>query len=229
MKSVPLNRYVVFVFVATLGCAIDLATKHWIFAWLGMPGHRTEWLWEGVAGIQTSLNEGALFGFGQGWTIAFVVLSGIAAVAILYALFVRGAARSLSLTIALACVTSGILGNLYDRLGLPSLVWGKCAVCDRVGSLHMSVPLAHHVGDPVYAVRDWIKVVIVRYDWPNFNVADSLLVCGSILLLWHIWKLERCAPSVKHASAQDGSSGPARPEKPAGPGRREKRSIDATR
>jgi lipoprotein signal peptidase len=26
--------------------------------------------------------------------------------------------------------------------------------------------------------------------WPNFNIADSLLVCGACLLMWHafIWR-----------------------------------------
>ena len=40
-------------------------------------------------------------------------------------LFPAGAARSWLLTIALAFVTAGILGNLYDRLGLPGFVWPR--------------------------------------------------------------------------------------------------------
>ena len=43
-----------------------------MFARLGMPGpdSRTWWLWDGVFGFQTSLNEGALFGMGQGlWPV----------------------------------------------------------------------------------------------------------------------------------------------------------------
>jgi signal peptidase II len=179
MKCVPRSRYLVFFSIAAIGCAADLWTKQRVFSWLGMPGGETRWLWTGVAGFQTSLNEGALFGMGQGWTAAFVVLSAISAAAILYSLFFRGAARDLFLTVALACVVAGILGNLYDRLGLPGLRW------------NFSNPPFHHVGDAVYAVRDWIRVVIVRFDWPNFNLADSLLVCGCLLLLRHIWKMEK--------------------------------------
>jgi signal peptidase II len=34
-------------------------------------------------------------------------------------------------------------------------------------------------------VRDWILVMIGPYPWPNFNLADAMLVCGAALLAWH--------------------------------------------
>ena len=63
MKTVQPSRYVLFLLIAIGGCAADLLTKSWIFDRLKMP-HRqpTEWLWQGVFGFTTSLNEGALFG-----------------------------------------------------------------------------------------------------------------------------------------------------------------------
>ena len=60
---------------------------------------------------------------GQGFWLLFAALSIAAAVGILVWLFAAGAARDWLLTVALAIVTIGILGNLYDRLGLPGLVW----------------------------------------------------------------------------------------------------------
>jgi signal peptidase II len=175
---VPLNRYAIFFGIAILGCLLDLATKSWIFGRLGMPGVRpTWWLWEGVFGFQTSLNEGALFGMGQGWVMLFSVLSILIVPGILYWLFVAGAARDLLFTVALGLVTAGVLGNLFDRLGLPGLKW------------HVATPL-HDVGDPVYAVRDWILMMIGRQPWPNYNLADSMLVCGAILLVWHALRHE---------------------------------------
>ena len=36
---------------------------------------------------------------------------------------------------------------------------------------------------PVHAVRDFIQVMIGRWPWPTFNLADSLLVCGAGLLV----------------------------------------------
>ena len=179
MKAVPASRSLVFILIACSGCAIDLITKKCVFAWLGMPdpNGRTHWLWQNVVGFQTSLNEGALFGLGQGLVPVFAVLSVVAAVGIFIWLFYAGAAHDWLLTIALGCITAGIFGNLYDRLGLMSLVWPADGV--------------HVAGQPVYAVRDYVLVMIGPWSWPNFNVADSLLVCGAMLLFWHAFRNRR--------------------------------------
>ncbi len=179
MRAIPPSRYLVFLSIAAVGSLVDLATKHWIFDWLGMPdpfNREVWWIWEGVFGLQTSLNEGALFGIGQGQVLLFILLSCVALVALLVWLFVAGAARDLLLTVALGGVTAGILGNLYDRLGLPGLKWTYASNL-------------HELGEPVHAVRDWILVMIGPWQWPNFNIADSLLVCGAALLAWHAYRL----------------------------------------
>ncbi|MGQ9506155.1 MAG: signal peptidase II [Thermogutta sp.] len=169
-------RFCVFVLLAGLGLAADLATKAWIFYRLGMPGKEPVWwIVPNVFGFQTSLNEGALFGMGQGMTPWFAALSVVFAVGIVIWLFLGGAAKSWWMTIILAGITAGIFGNLYDRLGLHGLKWGE-----GFGG--------HQAGEPVYAVRDWILVMIGRWPWPNFNIADSLLVCGVTALIIHtLW------------------------------------------
>jgi signal peptidase II len=171
---------------AGFGCAIDLLTKRWIFAKLG--SHYIQqgeprapiWLAEGWFGFETSLNEGALFGIGQGRVMEFAVLSVVAALAIFWWLFWARAAHDRLLTVALGCVTGGIFGNLYDRLGLPGLTWAA------------GVP-GHSAGDRIYAVRDWLhfKIDAIQFDWPIFNLADCLLVCGAGLLVLHAF---RCPP-----------------------------------
>jgi signal peptidase II len=163
----PRSRYAVFFCLAVAGVVVDLATKSWIFGLL-LPrgwGH-VQWIWPGHVGLELSLNRGALFGIGQGWVPLFVVLSVLAACGIIYWLFVSGEARSLWLTVALGGIMAGIFGNLYDRLGLHGLEDGE--------------------GAQIYAVRDWILLQWNDvYRWPNFNVADSLLVCGAIILFLH--------------------------------------------
>jgi len=139
----------VFCGVVMAAAALDLVTKRSIFAALGMPGEgrRIEFI-PGVFVLETNLNEGALFGIGQGlsWLFATVSLA------------------------ALALICGGIIGNLYDRLGLPGLQW--------------HAPL-ERVGQPVYAVRDWIHVIVPGViDWPIFNLADSWLVIGAGMLFW---------------------------------------------
>ncbi|QDU98637.1 signal peptidase II [Lignipirellula cremea] len=181
--AVPRNRYVVFFSLAIVGCAIDLLTKHWVFRALGMPG-QTEvyWLIEGYFGFQTATNPGALFGMGGAAQLSwlFALLSVVAALAIPYWLFYHGAASDLVLTIALGSVMGGVFGNLYDRLGL----W--------------SAPGAE--GARICEVRDWILCCYGSYTWPNFNIADCLLVCGAALLMWRAFFTttpEREAPPSK--------------------------------
>ena len=131
-----------------------------------MPAHsETWWLWEPYVGIETAMNRGALFGMGPGYGWVFAALSIVAAIGIVLWLFWYGAARDMLLTITLGLVTGGIGGNLYDRLGL----WQNPGV---PGEWHNEV-------------RDWILFRYGEFTWPNFNIADSLLVCGAILLLWH--------------------------------------------
>lgn len=169
---VPLTRYLIFFAIAIVGGAADLLTKEWAFAWRGMPGQQPEWwLVQGYVGIETSLNPGALFGMGKGYSWVFASLAVVAGLGILSWLFLFGAARDRWLTIALGCVTAGILGNLYDRLGL----W-------HLGG----IPRGYE--DYANCVRDWILFRYrgdVKWTWPNFNIADSLLVVGAIMLALH--------------------------------------------
>ena len=168
-------RILFFLCLAALCFAADLATKHWIFAELGEPGARPIW-WqiENVFGFQTSLNQGALFGIGQGQIVLFVSLSAVALVGILAWVFFD-ASRSWFLTTALALTTGGVLGNLWDRVGLHGMRW------TQFDADAWSCPQTL-VGEPIYAVRDWILVMIGDYAWPNFNIADSCLVVGAILI-----------------------------------------------
>jgi signal peptidase II len=92
------------------------------------------------------------------------------------------AARDWLLTVALGMITGGILGNLYDRLGL----WGG----------------QNASGETIHAVRDWIliayggfNVPLLGEKWPNFNIADTLLVCGAGLLIWHAFTATEPAKS----------------------------------
>jgi signal peptidase II len=160
----PLSRFFAFWVIAVGGCALDLATKQWVFGWLGMPRERSEWwIWEPYFGLQTALNLGAVFGVGAGYGRFFALLSIVAAIGILFWLFYAGGARDWRLTVALGCIMAGIAGNLYDRLGL----WADAGV-----------PMDLRSG-----VRDWILLRYGTLTWPNFNVADSLLVCGAAILI----------------------------------------------
>ncbi len=185
--AIPRSRYVLFVFVAAIGCAADLVTKAWCFSSENLRAGEIAWLWHGHVGIQLSRNLGALFGIGQGKFAYFAALAIIAAVAVPVWLFWFRGARNAWITISLGCIMGGILGNLYDRLGFSGDAW--------FGPGNTS-PLARH------AVRDWILwQVSDQWRWPNFNIADSLLVVGvAILLLYEFFNPEQPPASQNVAS-----------------------------
>ena len=122
-RPLPKNRLVWFCALALFGCAADLLSKELVFRHPELYRGSEWWLWPGHIGIQKSLNEGALFGMGQGKVWFFALFSIAALIAIPVWLFRFRAAEDRWLTIALGCVTGGILGNLYDRVGLPGLAW----------------------------------------------------------------------------------------------------------
>lgn len=170
LAPIPRSRYVLFFGAALVGVTADLLTKAWVFSWPGALTGHVDWLWEDHIGVQTTLNHGALFGFGQGKVLLFAVVSILAVIALPVWLFRYGAAKDWGICLTLGGVLGGILGNLYDRLGLHGLVWPG------------GTPLA---GKRFHAVRDWI---LFQYNadwvWPNFNIADSLLVVGAMVLVW---------------------------------------------
>ena len=197
-----LRHWMIFAALATAGCTLDLWTKHWIFTRLGhhqlegLPSQSPWILVDGVFSFETHLNEGALFGIGQRRITLFVSLSLVAIAGIFVWMIWGGAAQDRLLTVSLGLVLGGILGNLYDRLGFPSLVWAS------------GVP-GHEAGEPVYAVRDWLHFQIesIGFDWAIFNIADSLLVVGAVLLLAHaLWFGQ--APDGVRESASDTATSP---------------------
>ena len=183
MSPTLATRSSIFLPLAIAGCAADLATKSWIFDRLGVPSGRTEWIVGHFFGFQTSLNRGALFGLGQGQVWLFATLSVLAAVGILYWVFVFGEANR-PLLVALGCIMGGVLGNLYDRLGLHGLT-------------ELS---PEGVWQPVYAVRDWLLFQYGDWTWPNFNIADSLLVVGIGMMLLHAWLMPEKSTAGKVAA-----------------------------
>ena len=168
LKPNLLQRAVVFGALTILGTAIDLWTKEQTFRLKGLPGEQTptwwvENLWGGYAGVETAINQGALFGLGQGYGWLFALVSIVAITGMILWLFVGKACESLWLTITMGLIAGGILGNLYDRLNMHGLP-----------------------GPFAGGVRDWVllryRSGADEYTWPNFNIADALLVAGAILL-----------------------------------------------
>jgi signal peptidase II len=195
LPPVPWTRHLAFWPLVGLGLAADLGSKHWMFSQAELLAGDVKWVWQGHAGFQLSLNEGALFGLGQGGVWVFAACSIAAAIAIPTWLFLFQGARDRALTLVLAAVMGGVLGNLYDRVGLPGLNWEE---------VPQSLNPRAHVAGRVHAVRDFVLLVRrwppeSRWDvWPNFNIADALLVCGGATIV--LLSLRRPATQTTDAS-----------------------------
>jgi signal peptidase II len=159
---VGLDRWILFWSIALGGAGFDLATKSLVFSRIGPPPAEIVPVVPDVLELQTSLNTGALWGLGANLphsSLIFAALSVVAAVVICYWLFVLGAAVSRPLTVALALIMAGALGNCYDRL-----VFG-------------------HVRDFVH-----FHVDAIGFDCAIFNFADNMLIAGALTLVLYALK-----------------------------------------
>jgi signal peptidase II len=167
--ALGVGRWAVFWSIALGGAAFDQVTKAYVFARVGGPPSPPVALIPRILELHTSHNTGALWGFGSripGSSMIFAGLSVVAAIVICYYLFVLGAASSRVLTVALALIMAGALGNCYDRLAFGY-------VRDFV----------HFHVDPI------------RFDCAIFNFADNMLVIGAVTLVIYALRPEKRPPN----------------------------------
>ena len=151
----------------------DLWSKAAVFAWLERLGRRGELvrdvhghsryeIADGWLTFMISRNPGAAFGQLDSFPW-FLVLGRAAAAIFLVWLIARTPRTRPWFAAALVLVLGGALGNLYDNLFL-----------DFPDDAH-----------PFGLVRDFIDVYFGVFDWhfPTFNVADSCITVGAVLLL----------------------------------------------
>ena len=125
-------------------------------------------------------NSGALFGlFGglhQPWrTLVLLVIPSAAILLVLVFMRMSGGSDLLSLT-ALSLILGGALGNQIDRL----LRSGRV-----VDYIDVSIDF-----DPIHG---WLVRAFGSSHWPAFNVADSAIVIGALLLAWDLLRQARRA------------------------------------
>ena len=178
-----------FLAVSAAGLAADLSSKHFVFASMLGRGDmslrvsRIRAMFLAQAGKEPtsrealhyfqrricpgvqftlSVNPGVVFGLPVPRPV--VAVATLVTVVLVGFFFASADARARTVHLAMACILSGALGNLYDRLfsevALPGLE-----------------PARRHV-------RDFIDCSELYYPWV-FNVADVLLVVGVGLLVLH--------------------------------------------
>lgn len=174
IRRPPILRFVV---VAVL-VALDLWSKAGVFAYLGghpasaiidQHGHERVLVLGNWFAFMRSLNPGMAFGlFGDSQLI--LVIGRIIAVLVLFWMLLKHQRMLSASGAALVLVLAGALGNLYDNLFLGT-------VSEWVGG---EGPLEFG------KVRDFIDVYFGVWDWhfATFNVADSCISVGAVLLLF---------------------------------------------
>lgn len=159
------RAWLVFALVFAAVLALDLASKHWVWTHLRPPLGAPVVLWDGVLEFAFAYNRGTAFSVIREVDnpLVFLPITALVLGWVIYTVKTIGTGRLRF--IALGLVVGGALGNLHDRLF-------------RID--------AH--GD--HGVVDFI---VVHYpwggSWPSFNLADSALVVGTLLLVWALRKL----------------------------------------
>jgi signal peptidase II len=147
---------------------LDIVTKQAIVRDFSF-GERSDFL-GGFLRIALVYNEGGVFGILQGHKNLFLVVS-IVVLGLMLLYYLLEKNKTVLFSISMACIVSGAVGNIIDRL----------------------VP-----GRP--GVVDFISVGVDGvYRWPSFNVADSSIVVGAFLLILVFYREERKRRSTQES------------------------------
>lgn len=156
--------------------ALDLASKSAVFGWLGPrpPGmeydahNHARWLLSGEwLAFMLSWNPGMAWGIDVIPPLALVIGRALAVLALAWML-TRAEVGRRCFSTSLVLILAGAAGNLWDNLTQGNLFARAAGAPLRVGQ-----------------VRDFIDVYFSVWDWhfPTFNVADSCITVGAVLLL----------------------------------------------
>ncbi|WP_372717664.1 signal peptidase II [Immundisolibacter sp.] len=74
----------------------------------------------------------------------------------------------------------------------------RTPLSDRVNGFGLALVLGGAVGNLVDRLRlghvvDFLDVYYRAWHWPAFNIADSAICIGAVLLVWGMWRAERAA------------------------------------
>jgi signal peptidase II len=160
----PLKAQIIFWPLMVFGLALDLWTKKAVFDFLEHQPNHRYSIIDGVLQFVIALNDGIAFGLLSGRTYLLCAVS-IVALAMIIAIFLFSGSERRVVHIALGLFAAGVCGNFYDRVFNDGMV------------------------------RDFIDVVYwPGRHWPAFNVADSLLCVGVLLMIISCVLIEKSPP-----------------------------------
>lgn len=163
--------------------ALDQATK--IAAHASLRGHGPVEIVPGLFSLWYSRNPGGLFGYfgqlGDPWRTILLTAFPLLAIVVIGVFLAKTDEPDRSTKFGLALILGGAVGNLIDRVA-------RGEVVDFLD---------------VYAsnerVAGWLVERFGTAHWPTFNIADSAIVVGAILLALDILRPDRTADGVPEA------------------------------
>lgn len=195
------RRNVVFATVTLLGLALDQATKLWIVANVQEGGQEIKVI-PGLFSIVHRQNPGAAFGMFREWEyrhwlfIAFTAVAGV----VIVDLFRRLPKTDRFMSATLGLILSGAVGNAIDRVH-------KQTVTDFL-KVYTDIP----------SLQAWLVSNFGTNEWPSFNVADSALVVGVLMYLFHQLFLEERSGAAEELEASASASSSEAAARPSGAG-----------
>jgi signal peptidase II len=160
------KRWLIPSLIGSITLVLDIITKylvetklHEYLVKINSPNpDRLEFL-NGFLQIHLIYNQGGVFGIFQGYKNVFLIIS-IIVLILMVVFWILEKNKSMIFNITMSLIVSGAIGNIIDRF-IPS----------REG------------------VVDFISIGVDGvYRWPSFNIADSCIVVGAILLIIVFYK-----------------------------------------
>lgn len=148
----------IFFLVLSVILILDQISKAWILERLSL--HQSESIIPDLFQLTLVMNKGVAFGMGSGLEDALRP-------------FVLWGAMILAITVLLYLLVQDYRGSLVGQIGVAGILAGAIGnAIDR-----------YRYG----AVVDFLDFYWGNYHWPAFNVADSAICVGVVLLLAHAW------------------------------------------
>jgi signal peptidase II len=182
--SLARQRDLAMVGLGLLIIILDQLTKHWVVSYFSTkPEGYTVPILGQVLSLEYVRNPGVAFSLLEGQTVMFLFIA-IAIGVIGYLYWRSRETGSLALKLIFGLVLGGAIGNLIDRFSHSYVV----------DFIHFQIPAIH-------------------FDFAVFNVADSAISIGVVLLAFMIWRMgtegERPISSRRSLSASDTAETPA--------------------
>lgn len=154
------QRDVIMVGVGLLVILLDQLTKHWVVSYFSTkPEGYVVPILGPILTLQEIRNPGVAFSLLQGQTVMFFFIA-LAIGVIAYFYWRARETGSLALKISFGMVLGGAIGNLIDRFSHTYVV----------DFIHFQIPA-------------------INFDFAVFNVADSAISVGVVLLAYLIWRM----------------------------------------